>query len=303
MIDFKVPRLKDSILIDTKEWVQNANSPIEIRRMSGRTLPTYISEIKEINAERGVLKNVLKKGDTVLLTKVASDIAQYRSFAIKDGDKRYFDLPIMQVLGVFKDSEMSFSSFQMVFDKILIKKIERKEVQGLFVPNQNTMMGEVVKTGWCYFDEKWNSFPLKVKVGDKVLIRDNVTTEVILSGETYYATNESMVVGIFKGSDESLAALEVINESILLEPYIPERAFYSDFLTPDLDYENEDVSNFYNRDLFKIEAIDNSLTKFKKDDIILVDRNMTNYVYLNNKKYFLITGTDCVEAKIESKGG
>ncbi len=299
MIDFNVPRLKDCILIDTKNWLQNTNSLIEIRRMSGRDIPTYIAEIKEIEADRGVFKNVLKKGDKVLLTRTASELAQYRSFEVEVGDKRYFNPPITQALGVFKGGDMSLSSLQMLFDKILIKKIENTEVSGLTVSESNTMMGEIIKTGWCRFDKDWNFSPLKTAVGDKVLIRDNVTTEVFLDGETYYATEESMVVGIFKGDSYSLDTLQVINEGIIALPYIPKRAFNSILYTPSLNYEEEDVTDFYNRDLFKVLAVDSSLTKVKKDDIILVDRNLTNYVYLNNEKYFMLSGMLYVEAKIE----
>lgn len=301
MIDFKVPRLKDCILIDTKEWVQNANSIIESRKMSGRTIPTYISKVQELDAERGVFKNVLNKGDTVLLTRVASEIAQYRTFAIEGNDKRYFSVPITQAIGVFKDKEMSLQSFQMLFDKILIKRIKEEELDGIAISESNTMVGEVVKTGWCRFDKNWNTLPMKTKVGDKVLIRDNVTTEVVLSGETYYATEEAMVVGIFKGGDLNLNSLWVINDNVIFLPYIMEHLYGSVLITPLLNYEDEDTTDIYNRNLFKVVASDSALTKVKKDDIILVDRNVTNYVYLNSKKYFILSGIDCIEAKIEER--
>ena len=298
MIDFKVPRLKDSILIDTKEWLHD-NSLLEVRKISGKPIPTYLTEIKEIDAEKGVFKNVLNKGDKVLLTRVASEVAQYRTFEVEVGDKRYYTAPIMQVIGVFKDREITFSSLQMLFDKILIKKVENNKVGDIVITSSNTMMGEVVKVGWCKFDQDWNTYPLKVKIGDKVLIRDNVTTEITLNNETYYATEESMVVGIFKGDEINLNSLNIINENILLSPYIPTKAFGSNLLTPLLNYEDEDVTDFYNRNLFKVERSDSTLTKIKKDDIILINRSITNYAYLNNEKYFILSGLADVEARIE----
>jgi hypothetical protein len=69
--------------------------------------------------------------------------------------------------------------------------------------------------------------------------------------------------------------------------------------TPTLNFEEEDVTDIYNRDLFKIVAIDKSLTNLKKDDIILTDRSVTNYAYIGVDKYFLLTGTTYLEAKVK----
>ena len=65
-----------------------------------------------------------------------------------------------------------------------------------------------------------------------------------------------------------------------------------------MNYENEDITDIYNRDLFKILASDKSLTKLQKDDIIIVDRSVTNYVYIGTDKYFMLSGMDYIEAKV-----
>ena len=299
MISFKVPRIKDCIVIDTKNWLNNSSQILTIHRMSGRDIPTYLATVIEENVEKECLKGYVSKGDTVLLTRVASEVSQYRAFEVEPDDKRYYDVPVMQVLGVFKDNKISYDSLNMLFDKILIKKVDTSRVGYLDVPNTNTMIGEVVKTGTCRFDKDWNKLDLQVKVGDKVLIRDNVTTEISFGSETYYATEESMVVGIFNSvNNYTLDNLRLINNSIILDSYIAEKAMSSDLYTPLLNFEDEDVTDIYNRDLFKILAIDNSLTKLKKDDIILSDRSVTNYVYIDADKYFILSGMDYLEAKI-----
>jgi co-chaperonin GroES (HSP10) len=298
MIDFKVPRAKDCVLIDTKKWVQNTSCPLTIHRMSGRDIPTYIAKAVSVNAEKSYFKGIINEGDTLLLTRVASDISQYRTFGVEVDDNRFYNVPIMQVIGTFENGEISFSSLRLILDKILVKKVDASKIGKLELPEANTMIGEVVKTGWCKFDREWNKHPLRVNVGDKILIRDNVTTEIILDGEKYYATEEAMVVGIFKGDSYSLEEAEIISNSILMESYIPEKAMNSTLYTPLLNFEDEDVTNIYNRDLFKIVAVDKSLTNLEKGDIILLDRNITNYVYLHTDKYFILSGMDYVDAKV-----
>ena len=298
MIDFKIPRTKDCIIIDTKNWVQNSSQMLTIHRMSGRDIPTYLATALEVNAEKEVLKDGVKKGDTVLLTRVASEVAQYRAFELEVGDKRYYDVPIMQVLGKFTDNKISYNSLNMLFDKILIKKVDTSKIGLLEIPNSNTMIGEVIKVGTCKFDKDWNRQDLQVKVGDKVLIKDNVITEITFGADTYYATEESMVVGKFNSNEFTLENLTLINKSIIFDSYIAETALSSNLLTPLLNFEDEDITDIYNRDLFKVLAVDNSLTDLKKNDIILTDRSVTNYVYIGVDKYFMLSGTDYLEAKI-----
>ena len=299
MLNFKVPRLKDKILIDTKKWVQNSSgATLDICRLSGRTLPTYVAKVLEVNACTKDLKGAINKNDTVLLTRVVSDISMYRSFSTGLDDKDYYNVPIMQVLGVFENGEMSISSLTMLFDKVLVKKVEAN--RGLILPNDNTMIGEVVKVGTCKFDKNWKSLPLTVKVGDKVLIRDNVTTEVYLDGAFYYAVEESMIVSIFTDEELTFESSKIIGGNVVMESYIPENT--SIFITPTLNYEDEDYTEIYNRDLFKVVNLDTSLTEINKGDIILVDRSITNYVYYNENKYFVVSGLDYIEAKINKEG-
>lgn len=299
MIDFKVPRAKDCVLIDTKEWIQNSAYGLTVHRMSGRDIPTYLAKAKSAYLDNQNFKESLNVGDLLLISRVASEVAQYRTFSIDGEDKRYYNVPVMQILGSFKDNKISFNSLNMLFDKVLIRKLDDEKGNILKLPENNTMIGEVVKVGTCRFDKDWNKQELTVKIGDRVLIRDNVTTEIFLDGTTYYATEESMIVGIFKTDNYTLENLDLINESVILDKYIPEKTLSSSiFLTPVMNYEDADITSIYNRDLLRIVAVDKSLTKLSKGDIILADRNVTNYVYLGMNKYLILSGMTYIEAKV-----
>ena len=298
-IDFNVKRSEDCALIDTKKWVDNASVGITIHRLSGRDIPTGIAELINVHAVNKELEGIVEKGDLVLVSRVAADISQYRKFGVKVGDDRYANIPIMQIMGVFRNHEIDYSSLQMVTDKVLIKKIDIKH-KGLLLSNDQTMFGEVVKVGTHRYSKEWHKIPLKVKVGDKVVVRDNVTTEVNLDGERYYAVEEPMIIGIFPNDDEfNIETLSVINNYILMKPHVPENLSDSILITPFMDYDASDYTEIYNRDLFKVVKADEKLDKITRDDILLLDRNITNYMYLGSEKYFVVSGLEFVSAKVK----
>lgn len=295
-VDFKVKRAENCALIDTKKWITDGTG-ITFHRMSGRDIPTFINKVLSVHPVTIQLKEVVKEGDTVLLSKIASDISQYKKFPIHVGDERYFNCPVMQILGVFKDEEITLESLNMCTDKILIKKIGI-DYKGLKLGEDNTMIGEVIKIGTNKFDKDWRKLPLSVKVGDVVLVRDNVTTKVRLKEGEYYATEDSMIVGRFDSSDFNLENLTILNNYILMSPYISE-TLGDVLLTPLLDYENEDITEIYNRDLFRVVKVDSKVDRVLENDILLVDRNFTNYVYVGTSKYFVISGIDYITSKVK----
>lgn len=300
MLDLKVPKFKDKVVINTKKWVQNYDgSGLGIYRMSGRDLPTYLIKAEEVYDYSERFKGVINKGDLLFTSRISSEVCSYQTFELED-EGSYNSIPIMQVIGTFKENKVSFNNLTLLFDKILVQKKEN-QYKGFVLPNSNTFIGEVVKVGTNRFDKDGNSHDLRVSVGDTVLIRDNVTTEIYLDGQQFFATEEAMVVAIFNNSDYKLEEAEIISDSVLMIPYIPEKVGDSVFLTPNLAYEDLDMTDIYNRDLFKVVAVDSNLTKIQKDDILLLDRNITNYVYHGLDKYFIVSGMDLIEAKIEGE--
>ena len=295
MFDYKVKRTEDNILIKVNNWIQS--SDLHIQKINGKKSISYITEAIDIHEHSKQFLNCpIEQEDYIFITSVAADVSQYTNFEI-DGNK-FFNVPIMQVLGIFKNNIISFNNLDMMYDKILVEKINNSQ-SNLILPETNEMIGKVVKIGTNNFDKNFNKIPLQVKIGDIVLIKDNVSTSIRLDGKSYYAIEEKAIVGIIKENTE----ITFINESILMKPYYFKKLLNSTILeTPNIDYENLDYSEIYNRDLFQIKYIDKSVENLQKDDIILVKRDFTNYVYLNQEKYFLINGKDYVEAKLERTG-
>ena len=285
--DFKIDKNKDCILINPNNWIVNSSNKIQKYRLSGRDVLTYITEILDVYADKGVLKGFIKPHDTVLLTRVASEVSQYKGFVGPDGDSKYYTIPIMQVIGVFENKNITLDSLNILFDKILYKKIEQ-ETKGILKDiNDNTTLGKVVKTGFCKFTNKWEKQPLTVKEGDIILVKDNISTEIVLDGETYYVVEESGIVGIFKNDNISFDNIIFMNNIVLMNPYIPEKMSTNSLLwTPIMDYEDLDYSEIYCRNQFKIAYLDENLTKLKKGDIVIIDRNVTTYVYFNKQKLY-----------------
>lgn len=298
-IDFNNERSEDCVLIDTKAWIQNPCT-LSIHRMSGRDYNTYITKALNVNAVKDELKGVVQSGDTLLLSRVASEVAPCRAFAVEPEEDRYYNVPILQVVGVFENDIISLHTLRMGLNRVLVKKVEPTYNTFLVTPNDNTFIGEVVKVSPYKLNSKWKKEDLQVSVGNKVIIPDNVSTEIYLDGSYYYAVEESLLVAVVESIPYSLVEAKILNESILMKPYTPNKVLNSTLLlTPEMNYEDADFTDIYNRNLFQVVTCDESLTNISKDDILLVLRDITNYVYFNMEKYFIIRGMEFVEAKVE----
>lgn len=297
--DFKIDKNKECALIDVTKWVQNDSNKIQKYRMSGRDIPTYITRLLDVYLTEDAVKGSVKKGDTVLLTSIVSDVAQYRTYEDENGVKRYFNVPVMQIIGRFKDETIDFPSLEVLFNKIVFKKYEIESSAKVLDVEDNTMIGEVLKIGTGRINEEWEESPLKVKVGDLIVVKDNVSTEIVIDGETYFVIDEENVVGIFKdSSDFSLQNVTFLNDIVLMDVYIPPKMSSSSLLwTPNINYEDLDYSEIYCRNQFIVAYTDSNLTKVKKDDIVLIDRNVTTYFTFKKHKYFVINGLKYIEGR------
>lgn len=280
--DYRVPKTEECVLIDLNLWL-NSSRLIQSQKISGKSSPTYITRIIKANTSLSELAE-----DTVIvISKVASDVAPYSSFQIEDTTS-YYNLPVSQILGYFKNSKQSLASLEMIRDKVLIRRVIPKT--GILETKSNMIIGEVIKKG-----PEVN----QVQLGDYVLIRDNISTKITLEEGDFLALEERMVVGIF-GNDFTLNKMKFINESILMQPYISSKVLNSKVLiTPKITYEDLDYSDMYNRDLFKVDFIDESIKSITKGDVILLNRDYTNYVYYEQTKYFIINGKKYVNARVK----
>lgn len=291
--DYNVKKTEDCVLIYVDNWIQA--SDIAIQKINGKSSISCIAEALKIH-EHNYKNSSIKEGSYMLITKVAADVCRYTNFEI-DG-KKFFNIPIMQVLGIFEDNRITLNNLNMIYDKILVERIDTNSCDNIILPKTNEMIGRVVKIGTNKFDKNFNKIPLQVKTGDVVLVKDNVSTPIRLDGKDYFAIEESAVVGVVEKNGE----ITFINESILMQPFHFKKLLNSTILeAPDINYEDLDYSEVYNRDLFKIKYIDKRIKDLKENDIVLVKRDFTNYVYLNQEKYHLINGKNYIEAKLEGE--
>jgi chaperonin GroES len=86
-------------------------------------------------------------------------------------------------------------------DRVLVKHIEEKEQirGGIIIPDsakEKPQEAEVIALGTGKKDEKGNSVPFEVKVGDKVLISKYGGTEVKIDSEKFTLVREDDILGV-----------------------------------------------------------------------------------------------------------
>lgn len=283
LIDYKVIRTEDCALMDVNNWVPT--SDIISQSIKGKMSASFVTEVIDENFKEdyGILK-----GDYMLITKVASEIAPMRSYDLNDG-KKYFNLPVSQIIGKFENKEISLNALKLILGKVLIEKVEKNE-SCLYLPSTSDMLGKVIKV---------NSEIDSIKEDSVVFLKDNIVTPIRLGGKEYYAADDTNIVGVLNYG-LSVEDIDFINESILMKSYVNKHLMGSDILlAPDINYEDLDYSDVFNRDLFQIKFLDRRLKELNKEDVVLARRDFTSYVYINNEKYFLLNGKKWIEAKIE----
>lgn len=283
IIDYKVTRTEDCALMDVNNWVPT--SDIISQNIKGKVSASFVTEVVDENFKEnyGILK-----GDYMLITKVASEIAPMRSYDLNDG-KKYFNLPVSQIIGKFENKEISLSALKLISGKVLIEKVGNRD-SFLSLPDTSDMLGKVIKV---------NSEIDSIKEDSVVFLKDNIVTPIRLDGKEYYAADDTNIVGVLNYG-LSVEDIDFINESVLMKPYINGHLMGSDILfAPDINYEDLDYSDVFNRDLFQIKFLDRRLKGLNKEDVVLAKRDFTSYAYINNEKYFLLNGKKWIEAKIE----
>ena len=285
--DFKT----NMVLIDMNSWVENSSNLIQSYKMSGRQISTYITTVVDSNIVSDKYKEdkkVLVKGTYILLTRAVSELASMRSYKIRN--KKYYNTPISHIIGYFKDNNITINTLELTSKKILVEEIEEKQESTLVSCYNKSTIGRIIKVG--------RDIEL-ANIGDIILLKDNVSTPLIIEGKKYHSIEELDIVGIFKNDKYTIQDITLINESILMVPGYEEQNMDSLLLKPVLDYEDLDYSDIYNRDLFSVVKVDPKLTKIIEGDMIILSRDATCYVYLENKKYFIINGMNNIEGKIQ----
>jgi len=299
-LDYSVERNENNVVVDASKWIKNSSNLVHTYRMSGRDKVTNIIEVVDTYITEDYFseaKEVLTKGRCILLSKLASNIL---SDLKNQKNRNIFPTPVMQVIGYFKENKISLDSLELLYNKVLFEKIEVNHGL-LYTQDYKTVVGKVVKCGTHKFNKKWEKEDLRVKKDDIILVKDNVVTPIMFDGKEYLAVEEENIVGIFNSEKYSLDNISFINNYIIMQESKEDIKLKDTLLQLRLeDYDMIDCGDFYNNNIFRVIYCDNNLTKVRANDRIVVDNNITNYMYFNNIKYHVINDENSIEARIET---
>jgi co-chaperonin GroES (HSP10) len=291
------------ILIDPKNWVENTTNIVQTYSIDGKAAMNYMTTVLKENIDEEIFGKPLNEGDLVILTKIASKVSYLKPFEIayNFGKNKYSHIHVMQVIGKFEDNIISLDTLTPLFDKVIMEEIKVSQSSILFIDEeQATSVGKVIKVGSGGFTNKWKHRDMEVSVGDYVLLRDNITTSINIDNKDYICTEDSMIMGKFKDGIIDMKNIELFHDNIILEEKQEEKALGSSILfSPTLDLEEEDISEIYQRDRFKVINKSDKVNDVDVDDVIIINRDCTNYIIFKGTKYFTIKGTKQIEGKIK----
>jgi len=100
-------------------------------------------------------------------------------------------------------ASVSKFKFRPIGDRVLIRAgaLEEKSPSGIIIPDtvkaESSDIGVVVAVGEGKRNERGDVFPLRVKVGDKVVFEKYSKQEVKIDDTEYFVVAESNILGIF----------------------------------------------------------------------------------------------------------
>ena len=295
-VDYNVDGTENCVLINTRDWLYPDNTLVLKYKMSGRTVITYLTKALKVNVDTAKFPTHIEEGQTLLLSRIVSDISMHREHKIENN--YYSNAPVTQVMGYFVDNKITYDNLVMLYDKILVERVDIHKDELIKRVDDNTMVGKVLKVGTNTFNKEWKPLPLQVSVGDTILIRDNATTLITIDNKEYYAIEHGNTIGKFSDSLR-MNNIEVINDYIIMHEYVDELKIDDSIISTRLDsYEGMDWSSYYNDSIFIVIHKDKNLTKINIGDKVVVNKHLVNYAYFNNVRYNVISGLDYIEAKI-----
>ena len=91
---------------------------------------------------------------------------------------------------------------KLLYDKILVKRIEVEQViGGLVIPDnlkEKSNEGTVIAVGEGRLMQDGKIIPLKLKVGNRVLFRPHTGVEIKIKDEQYIIFSEAEILGILE---------------------------------------------------------------------------------------------------------
>lgn len=301
MFDYQVEgsRSENCILIDSNNWIVNTSNAIVGFNSRGGISNTYITEVLDTNisSEHDYAKYDITSGNIVLLTAVSTRMYCSRTFQIPlNGDTtKYTDIPIRHIIGRFEKGIISISSLTLFDNQVLLIPVDDTTLvennTTLLTTSINKNVFRVVKTG-----DKVS----EVGEGSLVWVRDNIATDIMIKGESYWVAREADIIAHFpEHATTSFNNLEPLFDWIITEDYMSNYAEGScSILNPSYDVHSDidQVSEVYNEDRFKV--LKSAVAFIKSGDVLDVPREATDYATFLGNRYYLLNGTKFINARI-----
>ena len=253
-----------------------------LTNLKGKIIPTNITTAVGINPAPAYRPLPFKVGDLIALSGLATRITSYLPFKLPDDPTIYSSTHLSQVIGYFVDNKVDYDNFIPIYDKVMFKPIEVKQSDFLYLSDDNLSVGVVVKTGDGGFNDDWDRVPMNFKLGDVVLVRDNVSTRVTLGQEDYYVVDDKFIMGKFESEDKlNIEDLKLCEGVHLFEEYEDDTIEGSTLYKVPMGDE-DDISQTYQNMLFKLVKSDEV-----PEGIYYINRIDTEYVKFKNKTYFV----------------
>ena len=268
------------VIINSEDW--HSPEPLVLTNLKGKIIPTNITTAVGINPAPAYRPLPFKVGDLIALSGLATRITSYLPFKLPDDPTIYSSTHLSQVIGYFVDNKVDYDNFIPIYDKVMFKPIEVKQSDFLYLSDDNLSVGVVVKTGDGGFNDDWDRVPMNFKVGDVVLVRDNVSTRVTLGQEDYYVVDDKFIMGKFESKDKlNIEDLKLCEGVHLFEEYEDDTIEGSMLYKVPMGDE-DDISQTYQNMLFKLVKSDEV-----SEGIYYINRIDTEYVKFKNKTYFV----------------
>ena len=268
------------VIINSEDW--HSPEPLVLTNLKGKIIPTNITTAVGINPAPAYRPLPFKVGDLIALSGLATRITSYLPFKLPDDPTIYSSTHLSQVIGYFVDNKVDYDNFIPIYDKVMFKPIEVKQSDFLYLSDDNLSVGVVVKTGDGGFNDDWDRVPMNFKLGDVVLVRDNVSTRVTLGQEDYYVVDDKFIMGKFESKDKlNIEDLKLCEGVHLFEEYEDDTIEGSMLYKVPMGDE-DDISQTYQNMLFKLVKSDEV-----PEGIYYINRIDTEYVKFKNKTYFV----------------
>ena len=300
-------RSADSVVVNIDYWVVNPTNYIIGFDKKGRVATTYITPVLGENIEYDVYKPLnVTEGDTVLLSKLGVNYVSTINFTLPMSHIRYGNVHIQNVIGRFKGGLIDLDHFEIFPHQVLCREIKIPASKDIIRIDEkaNTVIGEVTH---CtdkryYLHGKCKLLPSDILVGDKVLMIDNTTTDLMIQGEKFIHIPEHKIVGKFRRDNcYNIDNLIPLENMIIMEEYELDKIQGSRGIkAPVVDLTIEDTSEVYNRDLFRIVKVGRKINGLSVGDIVYANRDMSEYAIIDGKKYFVLEGTDFIFCKVDN---